>query len=57
MKRRASRSPQDISKMAAESLSDVRRAEITSAVNKIDDSSFSVKAAVAHSPLFPRGRQ
>lgn len=54
MKRRASRSPQDISKMAAESLSDVRRAEITSAVNKIDDSSFGVKAAVAHSPSFSK---
>jgi hypothetical protein len=54
--RRVNRPPTDISKKTADSLSEVRRAQITDAANKIMDldTSSKIHGAVAHSPNFKK---
>jgi hypothetical protein len=54
--RRTSRPPNDIKKIAADKLSDVRRAQISEATNRIMDKELDQKfyGAIAHSPGFKK---
>ena len=55
MTRRISRPANKVSKEAAESISNIRRAAITDAVNKeLDASEAGVTGSVAHSPSFKK---